>query len=385
MPKSASAQPNKLTDQAVLDCTIGVLKRHFDLSADGYICKTPDLHRVLVNAATHCSTIEAACADLKDAPDSNTVRGYANAQFMPTEIRDLEQDCNRALFSQWPHWLWSVPLDVAADLHDECYYGESDDADPDSWVCRGEKHNGTTRFYRCATLAVIRRRIRVTLAIAFVHPDDDLSTILQKLLKSAQKRGLRIGCLFADKQFGTIPILRYLQTQAFAVMIPVPRRGKTGGVNGLCQGSASYFTTHTFVSQPYGQLTVPVAVIRAFKTEHGKRRATWLVFVVLRVTRSLRSIRETYRGRFGIETDYRSLESVRARTTSTNPALRFFFMGLACVLVNVWMALQWSHCRLRGSGPRRIRQGLLTLERFSRFLIRTIERYYGVVTEIASP
>ena len=121
MPKSASAQPTQLTDQAVLDCTIGVLKGHFDLSADGCVCKTQDLYRVLVNAATHCSTIEAACADLKDAPDSNTVRGYANAQFTPAEIRDLEQDGNRALCSQWPHWLWSGPLDVAADLHDECY------------------------------------------------------------------------------------------------------------------------------------------------------------------------------------------------------------------------------------------------------------------------
>jgi hypothetical protein len=385
MSKSASAQPNKLTDQAVLNCTIGILKRHFDLSAEGYLCQTDDLYRILVNAAAHCSTIEATCADLKEAPDSNTVRGYLNAQLLPAVIRDLEQKCNRALFSQWPHWLWSLPLDIAVDLHDECYYGESDDTDPESWVCRGEKRNGTTRFYRCATLAVIRRRIRLTLAIAFVHPDDDLGEIVQKLLKSAQKRGLHIGCLYADKQFGTIPILRDLQTQPFAVMVPVPRRGKIGGVNGLCQGSASYFTTHTFASQPYGQLTVPVAIIRAFKTEHGKRHATWLVFVVFRVTRSLRSIRETYRGRFGIETDYRSLESVRARTASTNSALRFLFIGLACVLVNVWMALQWAYCRLRGSGPRRIRQGLLTLDRLTRFLIRAIEAHYGVVSEIASP
>ncbi|HEX7588162.1 MAG TPA: hypothetical protein VF478_07600 [Anaerolineae bacterium] len=384
MSKSASAQPKQLTDQAALNCTIGILKRHFDLSAEGYLCQTHDLYRILVNAAAHCSTIEAACADLKAAPDSNTVRGYLNAQLTPAVIRDLEHQCNQALIGQWPHWLWSMPLDVAVDLHDECYYGESDDSDPASWVCRGEKRNGTTRFYRCATLAVIRRRIRVTLALAFVHPDDDLREIVQKLLKSAQKRGVQIGCLYADKQFGTIPILRDLQTQAFAVMVPVPRRGKSGGVNGLCHGRASYFTTHTFASQAYGQLTAPMAVIRAFKTEHGKRTATWLVFVIFRVTRSLRSLRETYRGRFGIETDYRSLEAVRARTTSTNSALRFFFIGLACLLGNVWMALQWAHCRLRGSGPRRIRHGLLTLERLARFLIRAIEAYYGVVSEIAS-
>ena len=385
MPKSASAQPKKLTDQATLDCTINILKRHFDLSAEGYLCQTEDLYRIMVNAAAHGSTIEAACNDLVDAPDSNTVRGYLKTQFTAAEIRQLERDCNRALYSQWPHWLWSQPLEIAVDLHDECYYGESDDEDPASWVCRGEKHKGTTHFYRCATVAVIRRRVRVTLAIAFVHPDEDLVTVLQKLLKYVHLRGLHIAGLYADKQFGTIPVLRYLQTQTFAVIVPVPRRGKTGGVNSLCHGCGSYRTEHTFASQPYGQLTVPVGVLRAYKTDHDKRKATWLVFVLLRVTASLRHIREAYRGRFGIETDYRSLEQVRARTTSTNPALRFFFMGLACILINVWMALQWIYCRQRGSGPRRIVQGLLTLERLARFLVRAIESYYGVVTEIESP
>src|SRR4030067_3551255 len=87
MPKSASAQPKKLPDQATLDWTINVLKRHFDLSAEGYVCQTDDLYRVMVNAAAHCSTIEAACADLVNAPDSNTVRGYLKAQFTVDAIR----------------------------------------------------------------------------------------------------------------------------------------------------------------------------------------------------------------------------------------------------------------------------------------------------------
>lgn len=385
MHKSASAQPNKLTDQATLDCTIKVLKRHFDLSAEGYVCQTDDLDRVLVNAAAHGSTIEAACADLVNAPDSNTVRGYLKAQFTVDLIREVEHDCNRALYSQWPHWLWSAPLELAVDLHDECYYGESDDDDPDSWVCRGEKQNGTTHFYRCATVAVVRRRVRVTLAVAFVHPDEDLLAVVQKLLKIVRGRGLHLGGLYADKQFCTIPILRYLQRQPFAVIVAVPRKGKTGGVNALCRGRISYRTAHTFESQPNGQLTVPVGVLRAYKTNHGKRTATWLVFVLFRITASLRHIRESYRGRLGIETDYRSLEHVRARTTSTNPALRFFFMALGAILINVWMALQWCYCRMRGSGPRRIAHGLLTLERLTRFLIRATEAYYGVVTEIVSP
>lgn len=386
MPKPASAPSDGLTDRATLDFTIKVLEKYFSLAADGYICQTRDLYQVLVTAAARCSTIEATCQDLEDAPDSNTIRESLQAQLPREGIAELERECNRALYSQWPHWLWSQPLHVAADLHDECYYGAEEDDDPQSWVCRGEKRNGTTRFYRCATLAVIRQQVQITLAVVFVHPDEDLVTVLQKLLKYVRSRGLHLGCRYADKQFCTIPVLRYLQTQtSLAAIIAAPRRGKEGGLNGLCHGRGGYRTEHTFASKAYGQLTVPVAVVRAFKEEHGKRTGTGLVYVVLRVEASLRQVRESYRRRFGIDTKYRCMEQVRARTTSKNPALRFFLMGLALVLVNVWIALQWTHCRLRGSGPRRIARGLLTLERMIHFLIHAVEAEYNVITEVTSP
>jgi putative transposase len=169
------------------------------------------------------------------------------------------------------------------------------------------------------------------------------------------------------------------------VILAVPRKGKAGGVNALCHGRSSYRTEHTFASRRYGQLTVPVAVVRAFNTEQGQRTGTWLVYVILRVDASLRQVRESYRERFGIETQYRCMEHVRARTTSKNPAFRFFLMGVALVLVNVWIALQWTHCRLRGSGPRRIARGLFTLDRMLHFLIQAVEAQYGVVSEVTSP
>jgi putative transposase len=362
-----------------------VLKRYFNLSAEGYLCQTDDLYRILVTAAARCSTIEATCKTL-EGPDSNTVRGYIQAELRPEDIATLQQACNRALYSQWPHWLWSQPLDLAVDLHDEEYYGEPEDDDPDSWVCRGEKRNGTTRFYRCATLSVIHSQVQLQLAVVFVHPDAELVDTLKTLVKYVRSRGLRIRCLYADKQFATIPVLRYLLTEtALSAIIAVPRKGKDGGVNALCHGRCSYRTEHTFESKPYGRLTVPVGIVRAFKQDHGTRTLTWLVYALIRIEMSLRRVRETYRGRFGIDTKYRCMEQVRARTTSKNPAFRFFLMSLALVLVNVWIAFQWTYCRLRGSGPRRIARGLLTLACMAFFLIHAVETYYGVVTQISSP
>jgi IS4 transposase len=47
-----------------------------------------------------------------------------------------------------------------------------------------------------------------------------------------------------------------------------------------------------------------------------------------------------YRQRFGIETSYRQMNQVRARTTSRNPTLRLLLVGLAFILVNLYVALR---------------------------------------------
>ena len=52
-----------------------IVRQHFTLTAAGDTCQTDDLWRILLAAAARHTTIEALCADLLSAPDSNTVRG----------------------------------------------------------------------------------------------------------------------------------------------------------------------------------------------------------------------------------------------------------------------------------------------------------------------
>ena len=93
-------------------------------------------------------------------------------------------------------------------------------------------------------------------------------------------------------------------------------------------------------------------------------------------------VRQRYRRRFGIETGYRLMEQVRARTTSPNPALRFLLMGVALLIVNMWIRLHWLFLRRPGRGMRRVARWRFRLDRMTRFLIHAIERFYGVVTTV---
>jgi putative transposase len=417
MSASAPHPSDVLTDECTLEFTLDTLIQHFDLEANGYCCQTRDLWQVLLTAAARGSTIEATCHDLEEAPASNTVRGYLNAHLTAEQVRPLEADFNRALAAQLPRWFRhqlrsKTGLPLALDLHDVPYYGKADQPDrpnaapPEHWVCRGEAQAGTTRFYRCATAYVLQRDQRWTLAVTFVHPQDTILALVQRLLDQVPSLGLRRGCLYLDKGFCSVLVLRYIQEQTpFAALVAAPVRGQGkkdeagcaassgassgGGTRALCQGRASHWTHHTFRSPQHGTLRVPVAVVRTWtQRRDGKRHWQWLLFVVLRrqhLKLRVTQVHERYRRRFGIESSYRLLEQVRIRTTSPNEALRFFCIGLALLLGSVWIALHWKYLQVRGSGPRRVAREHLTLERMTRFLSRAVEAIYGVVSCVHPP
>jgi hypothetical protein len=389
MPTFIPPQAEKLTDQVTLETVIAVLEHYFDLSAEGYECQTRDLWNLLVEAAARCAYIETVCNDLDGAPDSNTVRGYLKEQLSPEIIGNLKRQCNRALASQLPSWLADHPKEVAFDLHDAPYYGKDDDPDdPDCWVCRGEARAGTTRFYRCATAYVMHKDVRFTLAVEFVRPGNDLIKILKRLLRRVKALKIRLKRGYLDKGFCSIPVMRGLLAEPdLSIIMAAPIKGKTGGTRALCQGSRSYRTEHTFRSDDYGELTVPVMVVRTWsKRRDGTHKWVWLVYVLIHVPNlTAHQVRKAYRRRFGIESSYRLLEQVRGRTTSRNAALRFLWMGIALLIGNIWIALHWTFLRRRGSGPRRVARQAFILPCMLQFLRRAIEAIYGVISIIDPP
>jgi putative transposase len=385
MQKTVTPQTDKLTDRRTLDFTIAVLEQYFDLSAEGYICQTRDLYQVLVTAAVRQKYIETVCNDLAGAPHGNTVRGYLNEQLTPDDIRAIQRDCNRALASQLPAWLRDHPKEVAIDLHDAPYYGKDDLNDKDCWVCRGEARDGTTRFYRCATAYIMHKDVRFTLAVVFVHPDDDLVKIVKQLIRRVKALKIKVKRYYFDKGFCSIAVLRVLLADPnLSAIVAVPIRGKKGGTRALCRGRSSYRTNYTFRNQELGELTVPLAVVRTFRTRRdGILKAEWLIYVILNAKEvPLREIRKLYRRRFGIESSYRLLEQVRGRTTARNPALRFLWMGLALLIGNIWIALHWKYLLQRHRGRYRILRKHFILDRMAQFLRRAVENIYGVISSV---
>ena len=86
---------------------------------------------------------------------------------------------------------------------------------------------------------------------------------------------------------------------------------------------------------------------------------------------------ELYRQRFGIESSYRQMNQVRARTSTRNPVVRLLLVGLAFVLFNLYIALRQNLSSALKQPLQVPKRFWLSLRRLALLLSRAIERLWG--------
>jgi hypothetical protein len=357
--------------------TMKTLQNHLSIEANGYLCQTEMILDVVLKASAEGSSIEAVCADLEKVADSNTIRDYLTEALPLAQLRQQEAQVNAALAESIPNSMLRTELEVAIDFHDEPCYGKQEGLR--AVTCSGKAKAGTTHFIRTASAYVIWRDVRLTLAVRYVLPNETSLETLTFLLARLKALGFSFKVLYLDKGFACGPVITYLTDQRQPTIIACPIRGKSGGTRALCQGRGSYRILYTFTD---GTQAVLAMVASLVPDKSGQRRRKWLAFIVIALDWSPQRVYRRYRRRFGIECSYRLLRGVRATTTSPNPALRFFFLGIGLILVNTWVFLRWEFARKLAPGPRRVEPQRFRFYRFTRFLIRSIEAIYGVLMAI---
>jgi len=369
--------PYELKAEDIRAYTTNLLKAHLKLDVAGYICTTDMILDILLKASAENSSVEAACADMEQVADSNTVREYLNEAMNIQELRKQEEEMNVALAECMPESMNRTKIEVAIDFHDEPFYGKQ--VDLRKVTCSGQAKKGTTHFIRIATAYVIWRQVRLTLALRYVLPDEKALDILKFLLDHLQSLDFTFQVLYLDKGFASSPIVNHLKERKQPAILACPIRGKEGGTRALCRGRSSYTTDYTFTDGTQATLAFKATLV---PDKTGTRRRKWLAFIVILLDWSPDKVHEEYRRRFGVECSYRILRRVRASTTSRNPIFRFLLLAIGLVLTNAWVFLRWEFARLKATGPRRVDEARLRFHRFTRLLIRAIEHAYDAVMAI---
>jgi putative transposase len=239
------------------------------------------------------------------------------------QLRPQEAEMNQALASAIPVAMPRGGVEVALDTHDEPFYGKTPELL--TYTRKAQAKAGTTRFFRIASAYVIWREVRLTLALTYVLPEDDLPGVVRRLLQRLVALGFHATVLYLDKGFCWGEVIRYLQQVGQAAVLACPIRGKRGGIRALCRGRGSRLTDYTFSDGTRVRLAL---VDTRVPNKTRRKRRKWLAFVLVNLSWTPPQVYQKYRRRFGVECSYRLLRQVKVLTNSRNPALRFFLLGL---------------------------------------------------------
>lgn len=361
-----------------------VLQEHFQLDMSNRDYEAEDIWDVLVAASVHRVTVEMASNLLEQAPTGNTVRTIVKEMLNDVgKLAELEASLNQLVVQRLPKKLLHSPLPGAIDITEIPYHGQHDDQE--ETVRRSRAKSGTTHFHCFATLYVVKKHKRYTLAIVLMRRADKAMDVLDRLLQRGEALGLRLKRLYLDRGFDNNQVVAYLKTKPFTTIIPLVVRGKKGGSRALLTGRKSYRTTYTRKSTIYGEETLPVHIVCIYSKGRYQRRGLYrFAYLVIGPTKMRpRQIADEYRRRFGIETSYRLMNSIRARTTSRSPELRLFLVTLALLLLNLWSYMKWLHLFVPRCGPRQILHRLLPLARWRMWLWEMIKLRLGFSLVIA--
>jgi putative transposase len=335
----------------VQDFVAGLLLKHVPLDDYGRTCPVNTLVAVLLFAAVHRLSISAAANQLRDAPSDETVRKALLGQLPADNV--LEEQLNAALCDRLPKSLTRKRRPWAIDIVQLPYYGKSDKEGED--LRTGKPSQGTTTFHAFATLYLIHRGERFTLAMTYLWQSDTLPDMLKRLIDRVRKQEIQPKYLLLDRQFYNLDVVEFLQRHRVPFVIPVVHRGRRAKDPAKAKGTQQFLACKRSCLCDYtmrnrgrtAKVRIVVAVDKR-KSKGAKRGARQpkaarrvLAFATWGFKpRSPASIREEYRQRFGVESSYRQMHQAQAWTTSRRSDVRLLLVGLALLLRNVWV---WLH------------------------------------------
>lgn len=370
MPKPSQYTKTNRPDPQLTAALTAILSKHVSLTLQQTKISQTDVWAVLSYAAAHRTSLDAATSELAAAPSGNRLREVLMAG-LPT-LPVLQGQLNRILRSQLPARVMrgKTKYTLAIDLTLIPYHGQP--AITETELLRNAPKAGTTHFHGYATVVLVHQQQRYVVAFCFVEAGTTMVALVRHLLNRVRELGVRVKLVLLDKGFYAGAVFRTLDRRGVSYIVPA-RLGKT---HRLFQRGGSYRTRHRLAHAQGGAYVVALVVLKRFqRVKKGKRQARWLGYACGGWTRHLTfaQVRTRYRQRFGIETSFRQMNQVRARTTTRSPRLRLFYFGLALIIVNWYVT--WRTVRQTKAMPHTPAK-YLTLRNLAVSLRRAIEHWF---------
>lgn len=318
-----------------------------------------DLLRALEEMSRNRKFAESTSERLRQDAWNKEREGYKNVQKAPTgnwilgKIRDVDP----ASAEQWcsdnvrhvanmakEEGLVRRGCTVAADITNIPYYGKTL---IDSMRTSKPK-NGTSKFYAHVALHTVTKDYNVALDARTVPKDAKMHEIVLQMMKSLDRQGLRPGTLVVDRELYTVAAINALESDHRDYLMPAVKNSRIKrAIKEVDKGKRNTASSFSMTdSKTREEATFNLLIIK--KDEHPDdalvedRYVAFATNLPIQTQAELvEALPKEYRTRWIIETGFRTIKDVMAKTCSRYLHVRLILINLAFLLYGLWRLGQY--------------------------------------------
>lgn len=211
-----------------------------------------------------------------------------------------------------------------------------------SELVRSKSKNGTHVFERYITIQCVDNKRRLVLEIAHMPALEDTANFVRKIIKSVIRAGANIETVLLDREFFSAKVMAEIDGMRVGyrvlrknidTVVDVLREFVKGRCNGVSE--SIIIGGNNAMSTPYTMLITERT--KKIKTNAGQDEFEPHQRYIGFVTNRPSIDPKMYKSRWGIETEYRMIEDVRAKIHSKNPTVRLLYFVYSIMIFNAWV------------------------------------------------
>lgn len=294
-------------------------------------------YRLLLRCTFHYDSIESLCNSVFESPDR--LLYYVNQASVEEVIEFTACSFRESLGLLKKHGLdVRRGVYVAIDYTDVEYEGIDN-----LYVFRTVKRKGNRyqqiRVLRFATLAIVSKRFKCTLAALPVKNNDRSEDIVDRLLGMTLKL-VKVRGVLMDRGFLSMSVLEVVEAHHLYYILPVKRVADVDMLYWLSHLTGCWRWIHVMRSRGQDRKT-GLKIKTRYKPVPVYLREVHLAEYIGVVTNrevkntNFESLLRVYNYRWNIENSYKDCKNYRIKTSSRNPAYRLLLFSISLLMVNL--------------------------------------------------
>ena len=266
--------------------------------------------------------------------------------FSRADPGEIERNARR-MFSESVDMLYRqgvIPrvITLAIDIHSIPYLGKL----VNRLFGGGRRKGGTTRFESYMTAVVASLSYLPHTGIRVAGKGESMAAGVAAMIGDCAAAGVRVRHVLLDRGFYSVAVMAALDRLGIRFIMPVPQRPPIRrAIEEYKAKKRKRVSKYTVTAGNGDTFECTLVIAKKWETvkkgkDKGKRVAVYLVYATNMpmgmARRAIKGIPAAYKRRWAIETGYRCVEGIRARTKSNCVQARVFLFFFTMTVNNVW-------------------------------------------------